>query len=191
MQGWPYVKLRVEYSLLNEIKGDFIPRRFYKYLLLIADFNQAKAITLQSRMLQWKWWTAEVPSVVFEVVWECKRADIYNGLSVNLRLVLTAVYVTYYYFSPFKGVNTYVKHISAQILSKLSRLTKLSAKLIMANLDFNQTSWKITLQFRPKKPYQQFKCRMITSLTRVKLEKCNSQKMFRRNLLFTRKALKN
>ena len=121
--------------------------------MLIADLTQAKATILQSRMLQLKWWTAVAPSVVFEVVWECKRGDIYDDLSVKLRLILTAVYVTYYCFSPFKGVNTNVKHISAQILSKLGRLTNLSAKLIMADLDFNQTSWKITLQFRPKKPY--------------------------------------
>ena len=39
--------------------------------------------------------------------------------------------------------------------------------------------------------YQQFKCRMLTSLTRLKRKKWNSQKKLRRNLLFTRKALKN
>ena len=101
-------------------------------------------------MFKLKWLTNNAPSIIFEVVWVCKLGDIYINLSVELWRILTAVYVTYYCFSPFKVVDTI--NNSAQILSKLSRLSKLSAKLIMADLDFNKTSRNISLQFCPNQP---------------------------------------
>ena len=104
-------------------------------------------------MFKLKWWTNNAPSIIFEVVWVCKLSDIYINLSVELWRILTAVYVTYYCFSPFKVVDTVILNNSAQILSKLSRLSKLDAKLIMADLDFNKTSRNISLQFRPNQPY--------------------------------------
>jgi len=104
-------------------------------------------------MFELKWWTNKAPSIVFEAVWECKLGDIYINLSVELWLILTAGYVAYSFFSPYKVVDTIILNISAQILSKLSRLSKLGAKLLMAFLDFNKTSRNITLRFRPNQPY--------------------------------------
>ena len=71
-------------------------------------------------MFELKWWTNKAPSIVFEAVWECKLGDIYINLSVELWLILTAGYVAYSFFSPYKGVDTMECNISVQILSKLS-----------------------------------------------------------------------